>query len=144
MQQVIRASIVSEDPVSSAVLSRVIKEWSRTGVHCRTFPSVNDALASEWLDTSDVVFVSELPESEDLSRAVKAIRNRAASPVCFVVSAKRGQPALAAALRAGARDYINRYVIDEDDVHRCLWGVLRAQTLALRHQAASGSQPVRS
>jgi len=137
VQQIIKAAIVSNDPISSAVLSRLIKEWPSARVRCKTFPSMQAALGTDWIDESDVVFVSELPDDENLSEAVLALRRRASSPVCYVVSPDRGQTALAEALRAGARDYINRYVVDEDDVHRCLWGVLRAQNLALRHAAAA-------
>lgn len=136
MEQGIRVSVISSDPVSSAVLSRVIKEWPCMDVHCRTFTSVKDAMQTNWLDESDVVFVGDLTNDQDLVQSVKAIRGRAPTPVCYVVSGRVGEEGLAAALRAGARDYINRYVIDEDDVHRCLWSVLRAQNLAMRRMAA--------
>lgn len=137
MQQIIKAAIVSNEPIGSAVLSQLVQEWPSARVHCETFASTQAALDSGWIDESDVVFVSELPADEDLSGAVFALRQRASSPVCYVASPDRGPDALAEALRADARDYINRYVVDRDDIHRCLWGALRTRNLALRHAAAT-------
>lgn len=126
----IRAVIISEDFVSSAVLARTLKEWWCADVSCDTYASVDAALKASDLDCADVVFISELADEMALYDAVREIHARAAGPMCVVVTSRRRESALAAALRAGAHDCINRYVASEDDIHRCLWGILRERAAA--------------
>jgi len=124
----IRAVIISEDAVSSAVLARSLKEWWCAGVTCNVYPTVASAMRTQFIDTAEIVFISAFEDELELHRAIRAIHARALSPICIVISNLHGAAARAAALRAGAHDCISGYVANQDDIHRCLWSVLRKRT----------------
>jgi DNA-binding NtrC family response regulator len=133
----IRAVIISDDSVSSSVLSRTLKEWWCSDVNCAVFPTVQAALQSRFVEQADIVFIADRPDEVEMFKAIRAMHARASNPICVVLTSAQGPAARAIALRAGAHECISRYVVTEDDIHRCLWGVLRERTAnQLKHFAA--------
>ena len=138
----IQAVIISEDSVSSAVLARTLKEWWRTEVRCGLYQSAQAALNAPFLDEADIVFIASTSDELELYKSIRAIYARAEHP-CIVVTAVLDPLARSAALRAGADQCISRYVANEDDIHRCLWRVLRKRA-ASRLQVMSAFRQLAS